>query len=97
MNKKEDYRINSNLPQYIFNNNEGVMSINIEHKHIYDSRPYDKKYNRKIEFVKSSEESSDDAHSARLGASNISAVKILSSSNSESGDAIKKETGIYLI
>lgn len=45
---------NSNIPQYIFNNNEGMMSINIEHRHIYDTRTINennKRVNRKIEFT----------------------------------------------
>ena len=44
-------------PHYVFNNNEGVMSINIQHKHIYpkmgkgETQAKNKTYNRKIEFV----------------------------------------------
>jgi len=38
----------------MFNNNHGIMSINIEHKHIYGGRTVfdnNKKVNRKIEFT----------------------------------------------
>lgn len=45
--------MNINPHNIVFNNNEGVMSINIQHKYIYDSRIFaDRKFNRKIEFNK---------------------------------------------
>lgn len=42
---------NYSNPQYVFNNNEGVMSINIQNKFIYDNTQ-NRKFNRKIEFTK---------------------------------------------
>jgi hypothetical protein len=58
-NNNDINNMNNMPPQYIFNNNDGVLSINIEHKHIY-SAIFDKnkKFNRKIEFNRNEMDSS---------------------------------------
>lgn len=43
-------------PHYVFNNNEGVMSINIQNKYVYDRAfAANRRVNRKIEFTRNDE------------------------------------------